>query len=587
VDTPWDRAPDLAAYNETAYNRLVRCLNALRRSPGGEGYPKSHGMLILGEAGTGKTHLLMRVARNLSRNNHILFVRKPNNEDAVAQHVWTNIINSLAKPIPAGDSQTSQLDDLLAHVFTKVLVPGFEQDVRERRDPETRRRWVNDLQEDPANLFRMLGEGERRQTNMETIRRRTLRHLQQSDPDVDQDIARALVMYCFVRSDDRKRVLLTWLSGQDVGEDEAAALGLPPTWVPVDETSADSSTQQQREERALRAIRSLGILSTYYQPLILAFDQLEGLRGEERLTQRWGDVVRELFTMTPNTLIVTCIFPSLWETWFQQALDQSTTERVSQQTVTLETFASHHATPMLAAILEPSFRRHRLPSSIFPFTELDVQALCADATSPRVFIQRLREAFNTWLDGDVHVVPAGPAGRDVMVSQTSVDEVIRRTIESCKDSQRTSYGREIPIEQDLFGRVRNLTQVLLQGSEGRVAYDRAAWAHYVMPPTMIVRDKVGGRSLCVAVMNSEGNSFTARLRNLRNASIDATQYDSLVILRDRRCRQIGPRAQEYLQELELSGARFVHAGVYEMVALHALYDTLVAVEEHYLSVGPH
>ncbi len=190
VDTPWDRAPDLAAYNETAYNRLVRCLNALRRSPGGEGYPKSHGMLILGEAGTGKTHLLMRVARNLSRNNHILFVRKPNNEDAVAQHVWTNIINSLAKPIPAGDSQTSQLDDLLAHVFTKVLVPGFEQDVRERRDPETRRRWVNDLQEDPANLFRMLGEGERRQTNMETIRRRTLRHLQQSDPDVDQDIAR-------------------------------------------------------------------------------------------------------------------------------------------------------------------------------------------------------------------------------------------------------------------------------------------------------------------------------------------------------------------------------------------------------------
>ena len=60
---------------------------------------------MLGEAGTGKTHLLMRVARNLSESNHILFVRKPNNEDAVAQHIWANVFSSLARSLPTCDPQ--------------------------------------------------------------------------------------------------------------------------------------------------------------------------------------------------------------------------------------------------------------------------------------------------------------------------------------------------------------------------------------------------------------------------------------------------------------------------------------------------
>ena len=204
------------------------------------------------------------------------------------------------------------------HVFKAVLVPVFEQDIQDGKDAEQKQRWVDRLRSDPYNLFNMLGEGERRQDNMEKIRRRTLRFLQTTHPDVDQKIAHVLITYCFVSREDRKRVLLTWLSGQDVDEAEAKDLALPATWVNIDEKSSETSVQQQREEQALRAIRTIGILSTYYQPLILAFDQLEGLRDQERLTTRWGDTVREIFTMTPNFLIVTCIFPSLWESWFKK-----------------------------------------------------------------------------------------------------------------------------------------------------------------------------------------------------------------------------------------------------------------------------
>ena len=139
---------------------------------------------------------------------------------------------------PASGSKRSQLDDLLAHVFTAVLIPEFEQDIQEGKD-DLKQRWVVDLKADPYNLFKMLGEGEQRQSNMDKIRRRTLRYLLHKHPDVDQRIAHVLITYCFVAREDRKRVLLTWLSGQDVDQAEAKDLGLDTSWVKIDETSAD------------------------------------------------------------------------------------------------------------------------------------------------------------------------------------------------------------------------------------------------------------------------------------------------------------------------------------------------------------
>ena len=108
VNTPWDKVPDLEEYNQHAYKRVVRALKELARSKASEGQSNTQGILILGEAGTGKTHLLMRVARNLSKSNHILFVRKPNNEDAVAQHVWANVVSSLTRSLPDSPCRRSR-----------------------------------------------------------------------------------------------------------------------------------------------------------------------------------------------------------------------------------------------------------------------------------------------------------------------------------------------------------------------------------------------------------------------------------------------------------------------------------------------
>ncbi|GIX04297.1 MAG: hypothetical protein KatS3mg114_0166 [Planctomycetaceae bacterium] len=589
VNTPWDQVPDLEEYNQHAYKRIVRALKELSRTKASGGQSNSQGILVLGEAGTGKTHLLMRVAKNLSKSNHILFVRKPNNEDAVAQHIWFNVVSSLTRSLPESGTKRSQLDDLLAHVFTAVLIPEFEQDIQEGKEADQKRRWVERLRSDPYNLFNMLGEGEKRTENMYKIRNRTLRFLLQNQPDVDQIIARVLITYCFVSREDRKRVLLTWLSGQDIDEEEAKDIGLPTSWVKLDESSSEIGAQQQREEFALRAIRTIGILSTYYQPLILAFDQLEGLRDQRRLTERWGDTVREIFTMTPNFLIITCIFPSLWESWFSKELDRAVSERVAQQTVNLESFGPQHGLKMLATHLGPAFAKHRLPTNIYPFTETDVTNLCLQATSPRSFLQAARSLFQSWLDGESPAPEVQTSSAPVIVvTQEAIDTLLRSTLLAYESDQRRAYDSEIPMEAEFFGRVRNITETLLKYSEDKVTFGKATCGNRVMPPNFVLKPPTSESPLCIAVLFSEGSAFAARMRNLNSEMRSGKDFKHAVILRDRRCKQInGKASQQYIAEFEQMGGAYLNVGSDEICALNAVYDALVAIEEHDLSLGKH
>ena len=590
VNTPWDPVPDLEEYNQNAYQRIVRALKGLARSNTHDEPSNSQGILVLGEAGTGKTHLLMRVARNLSKSNHILFVRKPNNEDAVAQHVWASIVNSLSRSLPeSGTNGRSQLEDLLAHVFTRVLLPELEKDIRDGTGAAQTKWRVDRLKGHPYNLFTMIGERERRQANIEILWRKTREFLHVAHPDVDLKIVRVLFAYCFVSCEDHKRVLLTWLSGQDVDESEARELDLPLTWVTIDETSSEASTQQQREELALRAIRTIGILSTYYQPLILAFDQLEGLRDQVRLTQRWGDTVREIFTMTPNLLIVTCIFPSLWRSWFSANLDRSVAGRIAQQDVILETFGPRHANELLAIHLAPGFAKYGLPTSIYPFTGDDVTELCSQADSPRSFIQAARRRFESWLDGDTPAAQdVAPAELREVVPRETINALLSSALDSFKNEHLAAYKGDFPIEQDFFGRVRNITETLVKFSDQKVSFARATCGSRVMPPNLLLKPSNGQESVCLAILYGEGTSFAARIRNLNSEMQTGREFRNAVILRDSRCMQIcGKVSQEYIEEFSRLGGLYLTVGGDEISTLNAIYDTLVTIEERDLSLHKH
>jgi hypothetical protein len=589
VDTPWQDHPDLEEVNRVPFERICFVLDQLKNhSP--DNPAASQGVVLLGEAGTGKTHLLMRIAKRLSKSNYVLFVTRPNNEEAVYLHTWSNIVQSLAEVVPARSAERSQLDDLLAHVFSAVLIPEFEN------GGDQERRWAQRLRKDPLHLFQMLGEGEQREKNFRKIRERTLRYLKQKNPTINETITHALVTYALAAEDSTRRIILTWLAGQGgIDETEAKRLGLPIQWVEVNDQSTHANYLKEREWQAFGAIRTLGFLSTYYQPLILAYDQLEGLRTRESLTRRWSEAVREIINYAPNYLVLTCVFPSLWNRWTADTwVEMSSAQRIGPRKITLEPFTSQHARQLLEAHTAARARELGLPSPIYPFEDADVADVCAKVTTPREFLLEAQERFETWLfqndpeEAQAKLPKASPAPKAPTAApppppQLSIDTVLSRELERLEKQAHQTLRRRVPDEEDLFGRVQNIVEELSREYTPR--FRTAERGRLVMPFNIVVIPPEAP-GLCLSILNSSGNSLTARLRNLSEVARQGQAFGSALILRDKRCgAPSGQVGVGILKELKRRGDVYLEADLGELARIHAIYDAIVAIEQQDLKVG--
>ena len=181
-----------------------------------------------------------------------------------------------------------------------------------------------------------------------------------------------------------------------------------------------------------------------------------------------------------------------------------------------------------------------------------------------------------------------PAEPVAVITQEVIDTLLRSTLVAYETEQRSTYDSEIPMEQDFFGRVKNITETLLKFGEDKMSFGKATCGSKVMPPNFILKPPQGESPLCITVLYSEGNAFTARMRNFNTEMRSAKDFKHAIILRDRRCKQIsGKVSKEYIDEFERLGGAYLNVGSDEICVLNAIYETLVAIEEHDLSIGKH
>ena len=67
VDNPFQTHPDLASINQEQFQDLTSIITDIKYDPNHQ----SKGAVVIGEPGTGKTHLMMRLAQELLENNRL------------------------------------------------------------------------------------------------------------------------------------------------------------------------------------------------------------------------------------------------------------------------------------------------------------------------------------------------------------------------------------------------------------------------------------------------------------------------------------------------------------------------------------
>jgi len=364
VDTPFQNHPD---YPDTYHQQFIT-LESILKDIKLDSNHQSKGAVVIGEPGSGKTHLMMRLTQARLSSNRLLFIRQPNHASSILYHIYSRILESLVEQV----GSFTQLDYLIINSFHKIVdsLPKTNQ-----KDEEIIKALKND------NKNALWGE--------ETYNKLVYWQLIQkrindwwvksySAGGFAPSILKGIVKYCSYTDPKRKDIATRWLAGQALSNEEAEKVGLP-NW------GEDLSL----EAFSLEAISVLGKLSTLDEPLIIIFDQLEGLGlpHNKEILLNFGENLKEIFTHVPNSLIILNMFPERWEQ-FKDTFDNSIIGRVSQYQVHLQRPNDQE----LEAILKVKLQSLNIPlSQIFLSTDLED---ILEQKSVRAVLNRAADYYN-------------------------------------------------------------------------------------------------------------------------------------------------------------------------------------------------
>lgn len=351
VDTPFQEHPDSTLVFQEEFETLKSILVDIKQDKNHQ----SRGMLILGEAGSGKTHLMMRVARELLKNHRLLFIRQPNHPETVLHHIYSRMLESLVEVIP--QSPYSQLEYLLAKSFSKIV----EEFIHRKAHPSLKEQeFVKILSANPLNIYNELGnEGtDKKRKNWQFLEKRTVEWWSHSYGFAGHPplMIKGLIKFCSYSDAHKRELVRRWLAGNELDEKD------------IQQVQLDGWGEHFNQESfSLEAMTVFGKLSIVDEPLIIIFDQLEGLIYHETLLIRFGEAVKEMFTHLPNALIIFTVFPERWKE-FKAVINESVIDRISQHQI----FLAKPSHEKLKSIL--ALRAHELDIERF-FTQGELQTI--------------------------------------------------------------------------------------------------------------------------------------------------------------------------------------------------------------------
>ena len=317
VDNPFQTHPDNTKIYQTQYSTLESVIDDIKYDPNHQ----SKGAVIIGKPGTGKTHLIMRLAQQRLKLNRLLFIPCPNDADTIKYHTYSCILESLNQPISG--TEFNQLEYFLANTFVGIIKSSND-------DTQKIQNILDKIQNDPLKLYEILGgeDTQSRRRNWDSIEKFTERWWlkEYGAAGYAPEIIKGIIKFCRYCDPSYKQLVKKWLAADELEPEELAKIGLS-SW----------HEEISKEDFSLDAIAVLGKLSLLHEPLIIVFDQLEmlGLEYNRHILLNFGEAVKEIFTRVPHSLIIFNLFPDRWQQ-LQQTFDGSIIDRISQYQVFLE-----------------------------------------------------------------------------------------------------------------------------------------------------------------------------------------------------------------------------------------------------------
>lgn len=408
VDHPFQTHPDYSQLYQQEFATLKSLVQDIKQDPNHQ----SKGAVVIGEAGSGKTHLMMRLAQDILSTNRLFFIRQPNHPDSVLFHTYSRILESFVEPVP--NTNYTQLDYLLAQGFINFL--QSQSSHLSKKGQEI----LEKTQENHLSLFDILNQGSTqvKQQNWQRMERFLTDWWKQtySGAGYAISIIKGIVKYCRYTSLHYKQLITRWLAGGELDDKQANQIGLE-NW----------SDDLNQEDFALQAMSVFGKFSLLDEPLIIVFDQLEGLGlpHNHKTLLSFGEAVKEIFTHVPNSLIILNLFPDRWQQ-FQQALNPAVIDRISQDQI----YLSRPNEANLKAVLQLKLSNFEISLDKL-FTEEEQEDILSQS-SMRAVINRA----SSYYKHKVHGTPIPATSEAISQPQNNTDYRLQKLEEEIASLKR-------------------------------------------------------------------------------------------------------------------------------------------------------
>lgn len=360
---------DVKTLNNHASEAIFQALETAQTSS-----TKIQVMAVVGELGTGKTHLLHRLRRQLQMQGSGLFiyvnVSQFQDVNLVRYHFLQTVVDSLRRSGSFGVLQCQQLATEMVNEALKILTPNFK--------PFT-----------PLELIKKLA-GNSHSKNHAWVNQLSEAFFK-TQPDIPEpDIVRALI---WTLCNAQAPFAIKWLAGRTLATWKADELGLP------------NHNAEDRESMAWETVRQLLQLLNHYCSVIICFDELDSSENSDNNLKR-ERVVASLVKRLCDTLqlnrfsyggvIVSVMTPTTWNDKIKTLpVGVAACITGQKEPIVLHPLISDQIVDFITIALQNFYAEQRLfpPTPIYPFDIDQLNALGREKLTVRQVLEWCHQNF--------------------------------------------------------------------------------------------------------------------------------------------------------------------------------------------------
>ncbi|WP_427162314.1 P-loop NTPase fold protein [Aliinostoc sp. HNIBRCY26] len=391
----WQKRFDVTTLNAHASNIVFQALDLVRNSQSSQ--DKVTSIAITAARGVGKTHLLSRIRHRLELEGGALFIYSGVNNytdlNLVKYQFQQTLADSLSKTGSQGVMQWQEVAAAIANEGFKAINPNATS-----LSPQE---LVNKFDKVDASFS----------ANNKNLMDKLITPVLKTKPNADPYILRAIL---WTLSENKSPFAIKWLSGDELANSDAEALGLPNP----------SKSNQDKEAEALKNIQQILNLVSYYNPVVICFDEIDvkincnddGLPTEiviANLVKILHDTL-ENYELGRGVVIITVMLPEIWTHKINVMPGGSgTPHRVSKYTgnkpIELRYIDSNSLVELVTIWLKDFYNARNLtpPDLLYPFKINDLQDFGKGKPTIREALRWCAENFK--VEGEI--LPPDPLER--------------------------------------------------------------------------------------------------------------------------------------------------------------------------------